>query len=77
MSLKAHGGAVRYWVHEGGSRAVLCTDGAVMRLKASRWREWPGMTPDLIDSNKGWRTDTRPSLSGAITRTNREARRGV
>ena len=75
MSIKEHGGAVHYWVHEDGTRAVLCVDGKILTMRQSRWHVWEAGTPELLDSIRGWRRDIRSTLSAAITRTNREARR--
>ena len=77
MSIREHGGAVRYWVHEDGTPAVLCVDGKILTMRKSRWQEWLDAKPELLDSIAAWKTDTRPSLSAAITRTTREARRAV
>jgi hypothetical protein len=81
VSIKAHGGAVRYWITlDGRNRAVLCTDGTILiRITSgSRWREAPlYMTTDVLDNRSDWQADTRPTISSAITRTNREARRDV
>ena len=76
MNISDHGGAVRYWVHDDGTRAVLCQDGKIMMMSRSRWRV-TDTQPEHLDSNRLWKTDTRRSLSSAITRTNREARRDV
>jgi hypothetical protein len=78
MSIRAHGGAKRYWIHKGGNRAVLCLDGLIlfMERNGGRWKE-TAMIEAGMDREHGWLEDTRAELSAAITRTNREARRGV
>jgi hypothetical protein len=75
MSIKAHGGAVQYWVHEvRHHRVVMCNDGIMLELgSGGRWRVSELKMWALKDL--GYVPDTRPSLSAAITRTNREARR--
>lgn len=90
MSIREHGGAVRYWRHKtNGSRAVLCADGKVLMLRGTRWREpltvqliaaataqqGDYVALNMIERNTEWQEDTRSAMSAAITRTGREARR--
>ena len=73
MSIRAHGGAVRYWRHKDNPkrRACLCQDGVILILKHGKWD-----SPENGHAAEEWEEDTRSSVSAAITRTNREARRG-
>lgn len=74
MSIREHGGAVRFW-RQDKRRAVLCADGTILVMINGRWRERDLRTDTMRE--QGWETDTRPSASAAITRTTREAwRRG-
>ena len=76
MSIKANGGAVRYWRNVGdGVRAVLCSNGKILLYMRSRWRESEFLDAKSLDGSEFWKSDTRPSLSAAITRTSRAARR--
>jgi hypothetical protein len=79
VSIKAHGGAVRYWVlRHTPVRFVLCNDGVVLCNRGgSRWHETaPEMRIEDFEHPQ-YRVDTRPTISSAITRTNRAARRDV
>lgn len=83
MSIREHGGAVRYWRHDkSGQRAVLCQDGKVLMLRGGRWKEpvWHPLAVafdpvETLQKDTEWEEDTRSSMSAAITRTGREARR--
>lgn len=88
MSIRANGGAVRYWRHKWKSnahRAVLCRNGKVLILWSGRWQEAragldysklvDGTVLNMLETNTEWENDTRPSMTAAITRTGREARR--
>lgn len=84
MSIRDHGGAVRYWRHVVSQRRVVeCADGKLLYLRGGRWRDasiiGPGNTAPMtifdFATNPQWEKDTRSALSAAITRTNREARR--
>lgn len=83
MSIREHGGAVRYWRREeDGARAVLCRDGYVLLYrKGGRWRvpiEFMAnmrLLIEMLEQDREWQSDTRPSMTAAITRTGREARR--
>ena len=73
-TLRAHGGAVRYWKHrDSGVRAVMCNDGMILVLERSRWRADPALRANDM-RNDFWEPDTRPVLSAAISRTVRQAR---
>ena len=73
MSIREHGGAVRFWRNKmTGQRACLCRDETLLHLVHGKWQPLIKPVPWLDD----WEDDTRPSISAAITRTNREARRG-
>ena len=75
MSIRDHDGAVRYWRHTAsGRRAVLCGDGVVLENIGGRWVE-RGLRAAMMHHWNGWETDTRPSVTAAITRTTRDARR--
>ena len=76
MSIREHGGAARYWVNLDGGRVVLCLDGTLLVMRRSRWKVYDEATVEMLDRNPYWRQDTRPGIAAAITRTNREARRG-
>lgn len=78
MSIREHGGAVRYWRHKTGQRAVLCADNAVLVLRGGRWSGpgiGAGIAVGMIEADPLWEEDTRSAMSAAITRTNRDARR--
>ena len=72
MSISEHGGAVRYWRNNDGRRACLCQDGPILLLVHGKWN---GVANEPPEAGYGWETDTRPSVSAAITRTTRYARR--
>lgn len=75
MSIREHGGAVRYWKHQpSGKRAVLCGDGVILEFINGRWRN-RALQVSMMHQWNGWLNDTGPSVSAAITRTTREARR--
>ena len=57
-----------------GARAVLCADGVILEMIKGRWQD-KSLKPAMMNHWNGWKTDTRPSVSAAITRTTREARR--
>ena len=75
MSIRDNGGAVRYWRHyPTGKRAVLCANGKILELINGRWLD-RALQPAMMNHWNGWQTDTRPSVSAAITRTTRDAMR--
>jgi hypothetical protein len=74
-TIRANGGSVRYWHNGHGGRAVLCKNGKVLVMGSrSKWLD-SGRTVEEIEREPIWQADTRTSLSAAITRTSREARR--
>lgn len=78
-TIRANGGAERYWRHATtGTRLVLCRNGEFLINPggASRWvfAKEP-YTLEMIERDPRWQADTRPTISAAVTRTTREARR--
>lgn len=74
-AISNNGGAERYWRHEPtGTRACLCRNGRLLIFQG-RWRFAKTTTLEEIEGDRRWLPDTRPVLSGAVTRTTREALR--
>ena len=73
-TISRNGGAVRYW-RRNGERACECKNGQVLLLVNGRWVELGPGTKNIITLELGWKPDTRSRMSGAITRTTRQARR--
>lgn len=75
-TISGNGGAVQYWKAHNGARLVLCRNGKRL-LQTQRRRRWRVTTLRIEDIalDPAWRSETTIAIAGAITRTNRAARR--